>query len=73
MIRVTPGKSGVGVSLVCYGTDLSGRVHDQEMSFKQFDTFYGHGGTFLDTANFYSSWYEGCVGGEGDRCLDAAQ
>jgi aryl-alcohol dehydrogenase-like predicted oxidoreductase len=41
------------------------------MSFKLFDIFHERGGTFLDTANFYSSWIEGCSGGESETTIGA--
>jgi aryl-alcohol dehydrogenase-like predicted oxidoreductase len=33
------------------------------------DAFLDHGGDFIDTANIYSHWYEGAVGGESENML----
>ena len=67
----TLGHSGVDVSALCYGTDLIGSRIDRDTSFRLFDIFYDRGGTFLDTANFYSSWIEGCSGGESETTIGA--
>lgn len=65
------GNSDVEVSALCYGTDLIGSRIDRDMSFRLFDIFHDRGGTFLDTANFYSSWIEGCSGGESETTIGA--
>jgi len=36
MMGVVPGKSGVEVRVVCYGTDQIGSAYDKEMSCKPF-------------------------------------
>ena len=69
MKKVTLGATDVEVSTLCMGTDLIGSKHDESISFGLFDTFYDHGGTFIDTANFYASWYEGCSGGESETMI----
>ncbi len=69
MERITLGKSGVEVSALCFGTDLIGSRISQSDAFRLFDTFFEAGGTFIDTANFYSSWYPGCVGGEAETTI----
>ncbi|MEM8487615.1 MAG: aldo/keto reductase, partial [Bacteroidota bacterium] len=51
------------------GTDLIGSKIDQDTSFSLFDFFHERGGSFIDTANFYASWYEGCVGGESETTI----
>ncbi len=71
MKTYTIGNSDVQVSALCYGTDLIGSRIDREMSFRLFDVFHERGGTFLDTANFYSSWFEGCSGGESESTIGA--
>lgn len=71
MKTYTIGNSDVHVSALCYGTDLIGSRIDREMSFRLFDVFHERGGTFLDTANFYSSWFEGCSGGESESTIGA--
>ena len=63
------GNSDVTVSALSYGTDLIGSRIDRAMSFRLFDIFQDRGGSFLDTANFYSSWIEGCSGGESETTI----
>ena len=69
MKKVTLGQTDVSVSTLCMGTDLIGSKHGETTSFPLFDTFYEHGGSFIDTANFYASWYEGCSGGESETMI----
>jgi aryl-alcohol dehydrogenase-like predicted oxidoreductase len=52
---VSLGKSGLKVSRVCLGTMTFGREADETASFAIMDYFVEHGGTFLDTANAYST------------------
>jgi aryl-alcohol dehydrogenase-like predicted oxidoreductase len=63
------GSSDVDVSALCYGTDLIGTRIDKEMAFRLFDIYRDHGGSLLDTANFYSSWFEGYSGGESETVI----
>ena len=69
MQKVKLGKTDVEVSALCYGTDLIGSRIDQTASFALFDLFREKGGTFIDTGNFYASWYPGCVGGESETTI----
>ena len=71
MNKVALGKSGVEVSTLCIGTDLIGSKFDQAKSFELFDYFFDKGGSFIDTANFYASWFPGCVGGESENTIGA--
>jgi aryl-alcohol dehydrogenase-like predicted oxidoreductase len=63
------GKSTVEVSALAIGTDLIGSKIDREASFKLFDFYADQGGNFIDTANFYSSWFPGCQGGESETTI----
>ena len=63
------GNSDVEVSVLCLGTDSIGSRIDRETSFRLLDLFADNGGTFLDTANFYASWFEGCQGGESETTI----
>lgn len=53
------------------GTDLIGTKVDRVSSFGLFDFFRESGGSFLDTANFYSSWFPGFKGGESETTIGA--
>jgi aryl-alcohol dehydrogenase-like predicted oxidoreductase len=69
MDAVLLGRSGVAASALALGTDLIGSKIDSETSFGLFDFFAEHGGTMIDTANFYSSWMPGCQGGESETTV----
>lgn len=63
------GNTNVTVSALCYGTDLIGSRIDEAQSHALLDVFADRGGTFIDTGNFYASWYPGCVGGESESTI----
>jgi len=69
MKKVTLGRSNVEVSELCFGTDQIGSRIDVKTSFALLDLFREKGGTFIDTANFYSAWLEGCSGGESESTI----
>ncbi len=71
MNKVQLGNTDVEVSTLCIGTDLIGSKIDRATSFSLFDFFHDKGGSFIDTANFYASWYPGCVGGESETTIGA--
>ena len=52
---VNLGKSGLRVSNLCLGTMTFGREADEKTSFAIMDHFVERGGTFLDTADGYST------------------
>ena len=69
MKRVKLGNSHVEVSALAMGTDLIGSKIDRETSFSLFDFFNENGGTLIDTANMYSMWLPGFVGGESETTV----
>ncbi len=69
MKKVKLGNSGLEVSALCLGSDSIGSKIDQEMSFKLLDVYREHGGSFIDTANFYASWLPDCQGGESESTI----
>ena len=69
MDQVTLGSSSVRVSALCYGTDLIGSRVSESDSHALLSLFAEHGGTFIDTGNFYASWHPGCVGGESESTI----
>ena len=69
MDKVNLGGTDVEVSALCYGTDLIGSRVGEKQSHKLLDVFADNGGTFIDTGNFYASWYPGCVGGESESTI----
>jgi aryl-alcohol dehydrogenase-like predicted oxidoreductase len=69
MKTVRLGSTDIEVSALCLGTDSIGSKIDAQASFELLDLFAGHGGTFIDTANFYASWLPGCRGGESETTI----
>ena len=69
MEKARLGKSNLQVSALAIGTDLIGSKINIENSFKLFDFYKDQGGNFIDTANFYSSWFPGCHGGESETII----
>ncbi|HEX3444144.1 MAG TPA: aldo/keto reductase, partial [Chthoniobacterales bacterium] len=69
MEKLRLGRSNLAVSALALGTDLIGTKIDRAASFALFDFYYGNGGNFLDTANFYASWLPGFQGGESETTI----
>src|SRR5947209_8447254 len=55
-------------STICLGTALFGTDVDEVTAFELLDTFFEHGGTFLDTAHAYGEWVPGGIG-QSERTL----
>jgi aryl-alcohol dehydrogenase-like predicted oxidoreductase len=69
-MRTVPlGHTGVNVSALCLGAMYFGTKQDEETSFRLLDAYLDAGGSFIDTANIYSWWVEGCHGGESESLL----
>ncbi len=60
------GRTGLKVSRLCLGTMNFGASADEQTSFSILDYAFNHGINFIDTANIYSSWVDGHVGGESE-------
>jgi aryl-alcohol dehydrogenase-like predicted oxidoreductase len=65
------GNSGLEISTFAFGTDMIGSKYDRALSFALMDHYFENGGNLFDTANFYASWYPGCVGGESEKMIGA--
>ena len=69
MRKVLLGNSGVEVSIFCLGAMYFGTRNDKETSYQLLDQYVAAGGSFIDTANIYSRWVPGFVGGESEILL----
>jgi aryl-alcohol dehydrogenase-like predicted oxidoreductase len=69
--KIKLGKTNIEVSALAMGSDVIGSKIDRQQSFALLDFFSSKGGTFLDTANMYSCWLPGCVGGESESTIGA--
>ena len=63
------GRSGLSVSPLCLGGNVFGWTADEQTSHALLDRYAERGGNFIDTANVYSSWVPGHVGGESESVL----
>lgn len=54
---------------LCLGGNVFGWTIDEEQSFAVLDAYAAAGGNFVDTADMYSSWVPGNVGGESETIL----
>jgi aryl-alcohol dehydrogenase-like predicted oxidoreductase len=57
------------ISSLCLGTNVFGWTVDEAVAHALLDRFVDGGGRFLDTADVYSSWADGNVGGESERII----
>ena len=65
---MTDHPSIAGIPLVL-GGNVFGYTADEEASFAILDRFYEHGGRMVDTAQGYSVWVPGHVGGESETVI----
>jgi aryl-alcohol dehydrogenase-like predicted oxidoreductase len=63
------GTSGIDVSRLCLGGNVFGWTIDEAASFTVLDAYRAGGGTFIDTADVYSSWADGNSGGESETII----
>ena len=54
---------------LCLGGNVFGWGADESGSRAVLDAYKGHGGNFIDTADIYSEWKEGNVGGESEAII----
>ena len=66
MIRRELGRSGLQVSPLCFGGNVFGWTADEATSFRLLDAWVDAGMNFIDTADLYSRWVPGHVGGESE-------
>ncbi|MDJ1017760.1 MAG: aldo/keto reductase [Paracoccaceae bacterium] len=69
MRQIQLGHSGPFVSPACLGTMYFGSKLDAVTAAEIADAYVGAGGQFIDTANIYAGWIEGCRGGESEEFL----
>ena len=67
--RVRLPKTDLEVSPICLGGNVFGWSANKDESFSVLDAFVAAGGNFIDTADVYSEWVEGHVGGESETII----
>jgi aryl-alcohol dehydrogenase-like predicted oxidoreductase len=63
------GKSGIHVAPLAFGGNVFGWTADEKTSFALLDAFVDAGFDLVDTADMYSTWAEGHVGGESETVI----
>jgi len=63
------GRTGIQVSPLMLGGNVFGWTADETNSFAILDAFVAAGGNFIDTADVYSVWAPGHVGGESESVI----
>lgn len=69
MQRRTIGTSELQVAPLMFGGNVFGWTADERTSFSILDAFVDHGLNFIDTADVYSAWIDGHVGGESETII----
>jgi aryl-alcohol dehydrogenase-like predicted oxidoreductase len=67
--RIRLPKTTLDVSTVCLGGNVFGWSANKDESFAVLDAFVAAGGNFIDTADVYSEWVDGHVGGESETII----
>ncbi|MBJ6134772.1 aldo/keto reductase [Ochrobactrum sp. Q0168] len=63
------GRTELKVSPLCFGGNVFGWTVDEATSFSLLDRFVDAGLNFIDTADVYSAWANGNVGGESETII----
>ena len=69
MKQLPLGDTGIDVSALSLGCMYFGSRTDEATSYGLLDQYAAAGGHFLDTANCYAFWMDGCVGDESESLL----
>ena len=69
MVTRKLGRTDLLVSPLCLGGNVFGWTTDEQRSFAVLDAYMDGGGNFIDTADVYSTWVPGHVGGESEEIL----
>ena len=66
---ITIAETDLVVHPLCLGGNVFGWSADKAQSEGVLDAYTKHGGNFIDTADVYSEWKEGNVGGESETII----
>ena len=69
MTHIQLNKTDLTVHPLCLGGNVFGWSADEAQSLQVLDAYRDHGGNFIDTADVYSSWAPGNVGGESETII----
>ena len=63
------GRSGISIAPLMFGGNVFGWTADEAASFRLLDAFVAGGFNAIDTADVYSTWVPGHVGGESETII----
>jgi aryl-alcohol dehydrogenase-like predicted oxidoreductase len=66
---ITIPETDLVVHPLCLGSNIFGSNADEAQSHAVMDAYSSHAGNFIDTADMYSQWVEGHVGGESETVI----
>ena len=66
---ITIPESDLVVHPLCLGSNIFGGSANEAQSHLVMDAYRSHGGNFIDTADMYTQWIEGHVGGESESVI----
>jgi aryl-alcohol dehydrogenase-like predicted oxidoreductase len=69
MQRRPLGRTGLSIAPVVFGGNVFGWTADEKTSLSLLDRFFEAGFNTIDTADVYSSWVDGHVGGESETII----
>ncbi|MGW0536870.1 aldo/keto reductase [Streptomyces sp. NPDC003032] len=68
-LHTTKNVGALRVSSLALGGNVFGWTADEAQSFEVLDAYVAAGGNFIDTADVYSAWAKGHVGGESESII----
>lgn len=63
------GRTGLSIAPIVFGGNVFGWTADEKTSFDLLDRFFDAGFNTIDTADVYSAWVDGHVGGESETII----
>lgn len=63
------GRTGLSIAPIVFGGNVFGWTADEKTSFDLLDRFFDAGFNTIDTADVYSAWLDGHVGGESETII----
>ena len=69
MRMITIPQTDMSVFPLCLGGNVFGWTIDEQQSHAVLNAYFEQGGNFVDTADVYSAWREGNIGGESETII----
>jgi len=69
MVNKKLGNTGIAIAPLAFGGNIFGWTVNEKTSFQLLDAFVGEGFNLVDTADVYSRWVPGNIGGESETII----